>query len=162
MNWLARLKKIETPPRPDPTEPTKPGFVGFVGTPTGPIQKTGADASAANDPAADPDRWCWPHSEAMNTAEIDTFTARLHHFTGRGLAEPDAEGLAGKLVARDRESDDRRLCVECSHLAGHATDSWSCSNWQASGVVIQSRSTAVPMALTFQLQRCTGFNKEEL
>ena len=27
----------------------------------------------------------------MNTAEIDTFTHRLHHFTQRGVAELDAE-----------------------------------------------------------------------
>ena len=68
----------------------------------------------------DPDRWAWPHSEAMNGREIDTFTARLARFTDKGLMLDDAEKLADKLVTRDRESDDRRLCLECVHLAGHA------------------------------------------
>ena len=37
----------------------------------------------------DPDRWCWPHSSAMNGAEIETFAVRLHQFTGKGLAPRD-------------------------------------------------------------------------
>ena len=70
---------------------------------------------AANDPASDPDRWAWPHSSAMNGTEIDTFTARLARFTEQGLILADAEWLAGKLVTRDRDVDDRRLCLECCH-----------------------------------------------
>ena len=42
----------------------------------------------------DPDRWCWPNSSAMNSAEIDTFAARLHKFTDKGLARPHGEVLA--------------------------------------------------------------------
>ena len=51
MTWLARLKKTAMPPEPDPTKPTKPLFVGFVGTPAGLSQKSGGDATAANEPA---------------------------------------------------------------------------------------------------------------
>jgi hypothetical protein len=47
----------------------------------------------------DPDRWCWPHSSAMNGVEIDTFAARLHQFTDKGLARNDGEALADKLVS---------------------------------------------------------------
>lgn len=63
----------------------------------------------------DPDRWCWPHSQAMTDREIDTFAARSNQFNRRGLAALDAELLADKLVNRDRDGDDRHLCVECRH-----------------------------------------------
>ena len=178
MNWLARLKKIDTTPTAEATEPTKPGFVGFVAPGMAPVQKTEADSPAANDPAQilalvstgkvstlvsssapvlqDPDRWCWPHSQAMTGREIDTFTARLHHFTGRGLAEADAETLAEKLVTRDREADDRRLCLECTHLAGHA-GVWGCRNWQRTGIASMARQAQLSAALAIQPQRCDGF-----
>lgn len=157
MNWLARLKKIDTAPERDPTEPTKPGFVGFVGSIPAPMPKTRGDAPAANDPAADPDRWAWPHSEAMTGAEIDTFTARLARFTDRGLGLDDAEALAAKLVTRDRESDDRRLCLECFHLSGQSGKAWDCRNWQRAGVASSARDAQLSAALVCQPQRCDGF-----
>lgn len=161
MNWLARLKKTDIAPEPDTTKPTKGGFVGFVGPIPAPIQKTGGEPGAANDPAAmpDPDRCCWPHSKAMNTGEIDTFTARLHQFTGRGLVQADAERLADKLVTRDRESDDRRLCLECSHLAGHSAGAMRCTNWQRAGVANKARDAQLSAALVYQPQRCNGFKE---
>ena len=118
-----------------------------------------AQIQAANDPAAvthDPDRWAWPHSQAMTGAEIETFTARLHYFTGRGLVAHDAERLADKLVTRDRESDDRRLCLECVHLAGHA-GTWGCRNWQRAGVATKARDAQLSAAVVYQPQRCDGF-----
>ena len=105
----------------------------------------------------DPDRWCWPHSSAMNGLEIDTFAARLHQFTDKGLARNDGEALADKLVPRDREHDDRRVCLECKHFAGHGAGSWRCGNWQAAGVAIRSRDAQLPADLVMQLQRCDGF-----
>ena len=44
------------------------------------------------------DRWCWPHTIAMNSAEINTFKARLARFTDKGLTLEDADELADKLV----------------------------------------------------------------
>jgi hypothetical protein len=139
MNWLARLKKIDTAPERDATEPTKPGFAGSVAPGMATMQKTERDSPAANDaaqvlvlvtsgevatlvssPAAlfeNPDRWAWPHSQAMTGREIDTFTARLARFTDKGLSSSDGEALADKLVRRDRDADERRLCLECVHLA---------------------------------------------
>ena len=105
----------------------------------------------------DPDRWCWPHSSAMNGAEIELFATRLHKFTDKGLPRADGEGLADKLVARDREQDDRRVCLECKHFAGHGAGSWRCGNWQAAGVAIRSRDAQLPADLVVQLQRCDGF-----
>ena len=110
---------------------------------------------AANDPAAvthDPDRWAWPHSQSMTGREIDTFTARLHHFTRRGLAESDAERLADKLVTRDREGDDRRLCLECLHLKSGG-GGWGCNQWQRAGL----GASGLPAELVRQLQRCDDF-----
>ena len=105
----------------------------------------------------DPDRWCWPNSSAMNSAEIDTFAARLHKFTDKGLARPHGEVLADKLVLRDREQDDRRVCLECKHFAGYGAGSWRCGNWQAAGVSLHSPDAQLPADLVMQLQRCDGF-----
>ena len=193
MNWLARLKKIDTAPTAEATEPTKPGFVGFVAPGMAPVQKTGTDSPAANAPAQavglvansvvtklvttqtpvstgkvatlvanqtpvfqDPHRWCWPHSQAMTGREIDTFTARLARFTDKGLSLDAAESLADKLVTRDREYDDRRLCLECAHLAGYA-GAWGCRNWQQAAIASKARDAQLPAALVIQPQRCDGF-----
>jgi hypothetical protein len=170
--WLARLKN-EKAPGTHATKPTKlpqgeekAGFVGFVAYPSTPFQKIGAgdsvmegpqapaaidDATPAPAPASDFDRWCWPHSQAMNTGEIDTFTARLARFTDKGVSHDDAELLADKLVQRDREGDDRRLCLECAHLQGFGR--WRCGNWQAADVA----HDGLARDLVLILQRCGGF-----
>ena len=101
----------------------------------------------------DPDRYCWPHSPAMNTREIDTFTARLARFTDKGLRLDDAERLADQLVIRDREGDDRRLCLECVHLQGYGP--WRCGNWKHADVP----PYGVARDLVLMLQRCDGFQK---
>ena len=155
MSWLARLKRHKGPDT-DPTEPTKPGFVGFVGTPDGHIQEITGSAEPANDAPADSDRWCWPHSVAMNGREIDTFAARLARFTDKGLDLDAGERLADRLVIRDREHDDRRLCLECLHLHGGA-GGWRCGNWQQAGVAIRSRDAQLSPEFVDLLQRCDGF-----
>jgi len=114
-----------------------------------------AQIHAAGALPVNPDADCWPNSTAMNGAEIDTFTARLARFTAKGL--PYAESTADRLVTRDRESDDRRLCTECLHLAGYGASSWRCGNWQAAGIAINPRSTQLPADLVHHLQRCPGF-----
>ena len=167
MTWLARLKKADVSPDAHPTKTTETLFVVSVGTPAGTFEYSRGDSRAANDTgtdladpnitlrsqaAPDPDRWCWPHSTAMNGAEIDTFTQRLHQFTWRGLAELEAETLADKLVIRDRESDDRRLCLECSNLS--RAGGWRCAQWQRAGL----GAAGVPADLVRQLQRCDSFN----
>ncbi|MDO8440968.1 MAG: hypothetical protein Q7S97_07165 [Polaromonas sp.] len=93
----------------------------------------------------------------MNTREIDTFTARLARFTDKGLGLDDAEALADKLVKRDREPDDRRLCLECFHLSGQLGKTWDCRNWQRAGVALRARDAQLPAALVIQPQRCDGF-----
>jgi len=101
----------------------------------------------------DPDGWCWPHSTAMTGAEIDNFKARLSKFGDKGLTAPDGEALADKLVLRDREADDRRVCPECRNLSGYSPGSWRCSNWKPASV----GTSGLPLDLVLMLQRCNGF-----
>lgn len=56
------------------------------------------------------------HTGGWDDAEIDAFTARQARFTRMGRLA-DAEHLAERLTLRDRQHDDRRLCLECAALA---------------------------------------------
>jgi hypothetical protein len=153
MKWLSRLKNIGTSPEADATETTKRVSVVFVAPISAPMEKFGGDAAAANDSTPDLDRWCWPKSLAMNALEIDTFTARLARFTDRGLDLPGAELLADRLLIRDRDGDDRTVCLECSYLQ------WGgrCGNWDKAGVAVRSRDAQLASDFIHQLQRCDGF-----
>jgi hypothetical protein len=112
---------------------------------------------SSNSVIEEPDRWCWPHSSAMNGVEIETFTARRYQFSYKGLPRAEAEALADILVVRDREQDDRRVCLECKHLAGFASTSWRCLNWQAAGIATRPSDSQLPADFVVQLQRCDGF-----
>lgn len=120
----------------------------------GGLSRPDAEALAAQGMACDPDRHCWPNTNAMNTVEIDTFTARVHLFTERGAATTEAEGLADGLVRRDREADDRRLCLECSHLRRSA-GLWRCGQWERAGLA----AADVPGDVVNMLQRCSAFDE---
>jgi hypothetical protein len=111
-----------------------------------------ASDTAAIDKAPDPDRWCYPYSTAMNTAEIDTFTVRLARFTDWGVILEDAERIADRLVIRDREQDERVVCVECKYLQG-----LNCRNWIKAGIAIKAEGAILPSSFTVLLQRCDGF-----
>jgi hypothetical protein len=89
----------------------------------------------------------------MNGAEIDTFMARLARFIDEGLVLEEAEALADKLVIRDREADDRRVCLECVHLRHGGR----CGNWQQAGIAIKAIGTRFPDDFITILQRCDGF-----
>jgi hypothetical protein len=137
----------------EPTETTKTVSVVFVGSIPAPVDKTGGDPASANDGEPDPDRWCYPYGEAMNTREIDAFKGRLARFTDKGLDLDAGERLADKLVIRDRELDDRRLCLECNHLGGAGR----CGNWRRAGLASRSRDAQLPGELVQLLQHCDGF-----
>jgi hypothetical protein len=153
VTWLARLKNekaLETPAR----EPSKPGCLGFlapVPALTRKSQEADEPAQAVGEGAAEPDRWCWPHSPAMNSGELDAFAARLARFTDRGLRYDHALRLVDRLVVRDREGDDRRLCLECGHLQGAGR--WRCGDWRRAEVSGQGLATELMAAL----QRCPAF-----
>ena len=54
------------------------------------------------------------HAPCWNDAEIAAFTARTERFAV--LGRTDADDLAERLTLRDRDGDDRRLCLECTWL----------------------------------------------
>lgn len=161
MNWLALLKQEKTPhahaskPRKPTGEEEKRGFLGFLASSSAPLEKVEALEETANDTkgdaTVDPNRWCWPLSKAMNGKEIDVFMVRVIRFIDKGIAVHKAESLADMLVIRDRDYDDRRLCLECAHLQGHGR--WSCGKWAMTGV---ARDALAPDLVT-DLHRCGGF-----
>lgn len=114
----------------------------------------GVGVSAKSLDGPDPDRWCWPHSAAMNTAEIETFNARSDRFTKFGLSQEDANQWAEIAAQRDREGDDRRYCLECAHLRPGR----QCGNWRAAGVAIWANESQLPSELVLKLQRCGGYS----
>jgi hypothetical protein len=108
---------------------------------------------AANDPAPDLDRGCWPHSDAIDGEEIDRKVSRIELFVSRGLTLIDATSLADKLVKRDREGDDRSACLECANLGGWEVDvGHLCSASRRAGL-----GQAVPAEWLALLQRCRAF-----
>ena len=118
-------------------------------------------AEAANDPsclAPDPDRWCWPHSDAMTDAEIDRMLARLQRFTPRGLSDTEADRLADTLMRRDRDRDPRTTCMECAHLA--STLPFQCGNRERAWSQIHQHKhpAGLNSALSTALHNCGGFN----
>ena len=128
--------------------------VGLVANP--PVSSSKISMPVCIQPAAmpDPDRWCWPHSSAMTGREIDTMAERTSLFNRRGLAALDAELLADKLVNRDREADERRLCLECAHLS--RAGGLRCAQWQRAGL----GAPGVPAGLELMLQRCDEFKDQ--
>jgi hypothetical protein len=108
-----------------------------------------ADAGSAP-PAIEADRWCWPDSDAMNTAELRALAVRTERFIRQGIGGDEASMLADQLVARDREGDDRRLCLECSWLG----DGGRCIA-AATGRLPDADRRLEPV--TTILQRCPAF-----
>jgi hypothetical protein len=135
MSWLERLKRTEAP--------AESVAANVARKP---------DIAPVSAPAPNADVWAWPHSSAMNSAEIRTFSERSSQFNRRGMPAVHAELLAYKLVNRDREEDDRRLCVECGNMAGRE-GAWRCNQWQRAGM----GAAGIPAGLVLVLQRCDGF-----
>lgn len=79
---------------------------------------------------------------AWTDVDIATFEVRVARSTWLGY--PGAKGRAARLLHRDRDVDDRRLCVECQH----AGPSYRCAKREA--------------FLLDQLQRCPKFQEKQL
>jgi hypothetical protein len=107
-------------------------------------------ATAKVVPISNPDRWCWPNGPAMNGQEIAVFNQRENLFIARGFDA--AEAVADRLVRRDRENDDRVVCLECVNY----TKRW-CTNAKAAELSPSKSSTQIAADLITLLQRCSGF-----
>lgn len=94
------------------------------------------------------------HGPFQNTV-LDAIAARLNLFSDRGLALEDAENLVVKLRERDMQEDDRRLCIECTHVYG-GIGNWRCSQWRKH----QHNGSEIPADfVTSILHRCSAFSE---
>jgi hypothetical protein len=156
---LAKTRFLKKPPDGTPKTPisTLSGVLGagIGGNP----EKHGFSAAPANDPQPpaktgaelDPDRHCWPHSDAMNGSELDLMDSRLERFARIGMDVDQAEKLAYRLKDRDRDpQDDRRICLECLHC-----QYGRCGNVRAAGL----RQPELGTDYTLVLKRCCGFSE---
>jgi len=128
-DWTARAKAQFAQEAPERTNKTpKTGVSGVLGVLSGgQTEKSGRanprieisherpERTNKTPETPDPDRSCWPHSDAANTAELAAMEKRLALFERRRVPVAEAEHLADRLLARDRELDDRHLCIECTH-----------------------------------------------
>ena len=89
------------------------------------------------------------HAGGWSDAEIEAFQRREARFTRMGRVA-DAEHLAERLTLRDRQHDDRRLCLECAALADNRR-CLAASRGRLAGA--DRRLEPVPTIL----QRCEGF-----
>ena len=99
------------------------------------------------------DSYCWPNSSAFNSVEVKLTLERLR-FLGSRLSEDDAERMADRLIARDRERLDMTYCFECNHLEGHRSGPWRCNNAIKAEVNISKKISSVPRDWPWMLMRC--------
>jgi hypothetical protein len=142
MNWLARLKN-EKALGTHATKPTKPGFVGFVAPAPGASQKV--ECEAQTQPAPEPR---WSDYTPASEEELARMMKRTEAFERMGLTFDEIDLVVDRLLRRDREGDDRHLCIECRHIRGSATG-WRCD---------ALRGAIPPDWVTIRLQRCPTFS----
>jgi hypothetical protein len=91
------------------------------------------------------------HAGGWTDAEIQTFTGRVLLLVRRGVSTTVADDLAERLTLRDRDGDDRRLCLECRHFRPGR-----CGNHRAAGL----HSSELGRDVAAMLQRCQGYGTE--
>ena len=173
MSWLERLQKAKAvpdlsvtsrtrdlcdrePPEPHPSRAANDAqFPALASAVQVAVGVTVTESGQATQTPALVSDGCWPHGEAWNTVEVDCFHGRMAAFTGQGVDLAQSEALAQKLVYRDREGDDRRLCLECAHL--HRLNGGHCANGQRAGVSIRASDAHLGCEFVMRLQRCDGF-----
>ena len=150
--WAERLaEKTATPPLSSTDKTAKRGVLSVlsvapeVGTRDFRAEPEPATARPYKLSRTDADR-C--HFGGWNDAEIETFTARTLLFLRRGINATDVDDLAERLTLRDRDIDERRLCLECSHYTPGR-----CGNHRGAGLNVPEIGRDLPVAL----QRCSGF-----
>ncbi|MDP1647418.1 MAG: hypothetical protein Q8M01_04355 [Rubrivivax sp.] len=92
------------------------------------------------------------HSPCWDDAEISTFVSRHARLLALGFTDGDADDLAERLTLRDRDCDDRRVCVECAHYAPQR-----CGAHRAAGL----QSAEVGRDLATRMQHCQAWATRE-
>jgi hypothetical protein len=82
---------------------------------------------------------------------------RKEFFIMRHVDAGRAVTLAERLELRDHQRDDRRLCLECSHMSGTET-ARRCAQWPNTGMP----GPRIPADTVDLLQRCSMFNEAEV
>jgi hypothetical protein len=88
---------------------------------------TERQAAPEPEPPAPGPHQSWSHYTPANAAEIARMAARVERAEALGLSAREADALADRLHLRDREGDDRRLCIECQHIRASGTG-WRCAS----------------------------------
>ena len=124
----------------------------------------GSDQNSTINIRIDPDKktteydsYCWPNSSAFNSVEVKLTLERLR-FLGSRLSEDDAERMADRLIARDRQRLDMIYCFECHHLEGFGSGPLRCNNAIEAEVNISKKISSVPRDWPWMLMRCFGFS----
>lgn len=90
---------------------------------------------------------------AWTDADISAFLERRARLLRWGWAEPEAEKLAERLLRRDREHGDERVCcVDCAHYR-----TGRCGNHRVAGL----NSPELGRDLAATLQRCPAFARRK-
>lgn len=114
----------------------------FTTSPTS--SQVAAVATVAKVPEADainPDRWCWPHSEAMTGAELALMAHRLAYYADDGMGTAEAEAKADRMMRFERHglapegaaptAPLARTCATCSSITRRNT----CADPEGAGLV---------------------------
>lgn len=82
---------------------------------------------------------------------------RAAHFVRQHVGPAESQTLALRLQTRDAHRDERRLCLECSHLFDTAR-THRCAQWRQAG----HAGPQLPRELPIILQRCKGFHLADI
>jgi len=113
MSYLQALKQIKISPPSGRDQASTQTTTPHKPAPTHQPPTSSAKAHTPPQPTQPHD---WPHGEAWNAQEMHTFMDRVGRLCKQGLRPRQAEQVAERLLNRDRDLDDRRMCLECAHL----------------------------------------------
>jgi hypothetical protein len=109
------------------------------------------ERQAAPEPPKPEPRLSWSDCAPATAAEIALMLKRTEAFERAGLSEREVDWAVDRLLRRDRDLDDRLLCIECAHIRTSGMG-WRC------GALRQS----LPRELVAtQPQRCDMFEGAE-
>lgn len=97
--------------------------------------------------------WFIGQAPAFERSEsTDAYAARQALLINRGLSVDEARAMANLLALRDDGRDERRACVECTHLSGMRS-ARKCRNWRSIGL----HGPSIPAESSSTLGRCKGY-----